>query len=574
MTDEEKKVTVTLVDDDAPEEDHSAHVVNRKVVHVRLGPAHVTKETSGVDPFLKNNNDLKLQNLTPAMAKKATRAMSKVMQSTGAGGKEKVKSQQEYWEASGYSYLDVVQPHYNLDYLAKLYEASSVNMAAIKAKAANVVGLGYTLVESPATTRRFDELQEDDEQLKKFRAKVNRTKEAVLDALDEMNEEEDFAESVLRAFVDYEATGQGYLEIGRTTNGEIGYIGHIPATSIRVRRQRDGFVQIVSNKAVFFRNFGDQTTANPLTSDEAPNELMMFKKYTPTNTYYGIPDIVAAQQALAGNEFAARFNLDYFENKAVPRHLIVLKGAEFSNSAEQAIVEFFETGLKGKNHRSLYVPLPGDSPDEKVELKIEPVEAGIQDQSFQKYRASNQEEILMAHGVPPNKVGIANGVSVASALEASRTFKDQVSTPEQRRWSKKISRIIKELTGAWLFKFNEMSLTDEDTQSKIDERSVRNSIEKPNEIRARKGLPALEQGDKTVVDKSDEEREAAEAAAKEQADIQAKAAKDTATQQLAAQEAHAKQEAKGNTNRDRERSAATSTTSAQGRNPKGEGRRK
>lgn len=559
---EEKKVVVTAVDDNEPEESENRRE-GRRVISVRLSPAHVSKETAGEDPFLKNNNDLKLTTLTPAVAKKATRSFNKVMQSTGAGGKDKVKSQQEYWEASGYSYLDVVQPHYNLDYLAKLYEVSSVNMAAIKAKASNVVGLGYTLVESPKTKRRFDELAEDEDQLKKFRAKVNRTKENVLDALDEFNEEDDFAEIILKAYIDYEATGQGYLEIGRTSTGDIGYVGHIPSTTIRVRRNRDGYVQIVSNKAVFFRNFKDRETPNPLTSDQEPNELLMIKKYTPTNTYYGIPDIIAAQEALAGNAFASKYNLDYFENKAVPRHLIVLKGAEFSSAAEQAIVEFFETGLKGKNHRSLYVPLPGDSPDEKVELTIKPVEAGIQDQSFDKYKNSNINEILMAHGVPPNKVGIANGVSVASALEASRTFKDQVSTPEQRRWSKKISGIIKELTEAWLFKLNEMSLTDEDTQSKIDERSVRNSIELPNEIRARKGLPALENGDETVVDQ-----------AKEQAEQEQALAAKTAKDQLAAQQAHAKQEANGNTSRDAERSAASSTTNAQGRNPKGEGRRK
>ena len=562
-------LTVTAMEDDNPED----YKVIKKVVHgVRLGPSHVDKATGGDDPFNKTTDELKLKDITPTVQKRATRAMNKMMQGKSQSG-EKVKSQQEYWEASGYSYLDVVQPHYNLDYLAQLFEASSANAAAIKAKAANVVGLGFRLVESPKAKRKFEELKDDQEALRKFNEKIHRIRENVLEALDDFNEEDDFNETLLKAYIDYEATGQGYIEIGRTKAGTIGYIGHIPSTTIRVRRDRDGFVQIVTNKAVFFRNFGDTTTANPLTSDVTPNELIVIKKYTPTNAFYGIPDIVAAKEALAGNAFASKYNLDYFENKAVPRHLIVLKGAEFSTSAEASIVEFFETGLKGKNHRSLYVPLPGDSPDEKVELTIKPVEAGIQDQSFEKYRASNLAEILMSHGVPPNKVGISNGVSVASALEASRTFKDQISTPEQRRWSKKVSRMIKELTEFWLFAFNEMSLTDEDTQSKIDERSVRNSIEKPNEIRARKGLPAIEEGDKTVVDQSIEEREAAEAAAKEQADIQAKAAKDTAKQQLAAQEAHAKQEAKGNTARDAERSAATSTTNAQGRNAKGEGRR-
>lgn len=556
MTEELPSVKVTAVDDDDNPEDH--RVVKRIIDSVRVGPAHVSQSTDGDDPFMKNTQHLKLSGLTPTAAKRATRAMNKVMQSTGKNGKEIVGTKQEYWEATGYSYLDVVQPHYNLDYLAKLYEASSANMAAIKAKASNVVGLGYNLVESPKAKRKLDGFGDNKEGLQKFREKVNRDRDTVLDRIDEMNAEDDLAEAILKAYIDYEATGQGYIEVGRTSNGEIGYIGHVPSTTIRVRRARDGYVQIVTNKAVFFRNFGDLETPDPLTGDDSPNELLMMMKYTPTNTYYGIPDIISAQQALAGNEFSARFNLDYFENKAVPRHVIILKGAEFSRSAEQQIVEFFETGLKGKNHRSLYIPLPGDSADEKVEFKIEPVEAGIQDQSFQKYKAGNLEEILMAHGVPPNKVGISSGVSVASALEASRTFKDQIASPEQRRWSKKMTRVIREMSENLDFRFNEMSLTDEDTQSKIDERNVRNSIELANEIRARKGLPAISNGDKSVVDRAEEE---AELAAK------------TAKEQLNAQQAHAKQEAESNTQRDAERSAAESTTNAEGRNPKGEGRR-
>lgn len=556
-------VVVTAAEDDNPED---YRVTKRIVQSVKLGPAHVDHPTSGEDPFLKKASELKLtvkgkNAITPALLRKAQR-LEKVYQGKTQSG-DKVKSKQKFEEnASGYGYLEVVQPHYNLDYLAQLYEASSTNAAAIKAKAANVVGLGFTLVESQKTKRRFDDLSDQEDALAKYRIKINKIRDQVLDALDDFNEEDDFNEVLLKAYIDYEAVGQGYIEIGRNDRGEIGMIAHAPATTIRVRRKRDGFVQIVSNEAVFFRNFGDTETPNPIGTDPFPNELIVIKKYTPTNTYYGIPDIVAAKEALAGNAFAAKFNLDYFENKAVPRHLIVLKGAEFSQAAEQSIVEFFETGLKGKNHRSLYVPLPGDSPDEKVEFDIKPVEAGIQDQSFQKYHDSNQSEMLMVHGVPPNKVGISAGVSVASALEASRTFKDQISTPEQRRWSKKISRIIKELTEAWIFKFNEMSLTDEDTQSKIDERNVRNSIEKPNEIRARKGMPAMKEGDKTVVDHSKEEQEQAAAVAEK-----------TASDQLAAQEAHGKQKTNGDGARGAERSAASSTTSSEGRNPKGEGRR-
>ncbi len=47
--------------------------------------------------------------------------------------------------------------------------------------------------------------------------------------------------------------------------------------------------------------------------------------------------------------------------------------------------------------------LPGDTPDSKTEFKMEPVEANPQESSFNIYRKSNRDEILLAHRVPINK---------------------------------------------------------------------------------------------------------------------------------------------------------------------------
>mgnify|MGYP000114809063 CR=1 FL=1 len=102
---------------------------------------------------------------------------------------------------------------------------------------------------------------------------------------------------MIKIWQDVLTIGNGYLEIGRNNAGEIGYIGHIPGTLMRVRRKRDGYVQIAkSNKisAVFFRNFQDLETEDPINTDSNPNEIIHFKTYSPKNTYYGIPSAVSA----------------------------------------------------------------------------------------------------------------------------------------------------------------------------------------------------------------------------------------------------------------------------------------
>ncbi len=496
-------------------------------------------ESKSNDPFKIQGEDLtKVSGLGASFRRKMNRDLQKRFQ--GIDGTE---TQQNLLAQAitGYAMFDLIEPPYNLDYLSQIYEISPYNYAAINAKVSNIVGLGHDFVETRKTQEAFDNIT-DDKALERARRKLNRLRQDLYDWLEECNEEETFTETLIKAYTDVEATGNGYLEIGRTTSGKIGYIGHIPAKTMRVRRLRDGFIQLLYGKAVFFRNFGDQDTPNPIDGGlERPNEIIHLKKYTPTNNYYGIPDIIASQNAMAGNEFAGKYNLDYFENKAVPRYIITVKGAKLSTESERKLLEFFQVGLRGKNHRSLYIPLPPDSPDSKVEFKMEPIEAGTQESSFNVYRKSNRDEILLSHRVPINKIGTPEGVNLAVARDADKTFREQVCRPAQMNLEKKLNKIIQEMTDALLLKFNELTLTDEDTQSKIDERYLRMQVITPNEVRIRMGMVPLDGGDKVV-----------ELKPQAQAEVRAQAGK-TRT-------------------RDSERSANSPDISGEGRNAQGDGR--
>jgi PBSX family phage portal protein len=457
------------------------------------------------DPFKVEGEDiLKINGLGASFRRKVSRDLQKrFVGAEGTGTQQNLLAQ----AISGYALFDLVEPQYNLEYLSRVYEISPYNYAAVNAKVSNIVGLGFDFIETRKTVEAMDGITSDT-QLERARRKLNRLRQDLHQWLEDCNEEETFKETLIKFYTDVEATGNGYLEVGRTTTGRIGYIGHIPAKTMRVRRLRDGFVQLLYGKAVFFRNFGDQETPNPIAGGEdRPNEIIHIKKYTPQNNYYGLPDIVAASNAMAGNEFAGKYNLDYFENKAVPRYIITVKGGKLSSESERKLLEFFQVGLRGKNHRSLYIPLPADSPDSKTEFKMEPVEAGTQDSSFNTYRKMNRDEILLAHRTPINKIGTPEGINLAAARDADKTFKEQVCRPAQDILEKKINRIISEMTDALEIKFNELALTDEDTMSKIDERYLRMKVITPNEVRIRKGMVPLEGGDEVVELKPEQQAE-------------------------------------------------------------------
>jgi PBSX family phage portal protein len=478
-----------------------------------IDSVHIGSTTS--EPMIKADQDdfkqdaediLQLNGLSQNFKRSVKRKLSKALTTTNgeivqadnnAYAGDDATSKQIIPDRYGYGVFDVVEPQYNLAALAKIYEISAPNYAAINAKVANIVGLGYDLMPTLDVIQRIEEINDTD-QLARARRKIAREKQKTIEWLESRNDDDTFTMTLIKAYIDAESTGNGYIEIGRKVNGEIGYVGHIPASTMRVRRLRDGFVQIVAGKAVFFRNF-EGTEKNPITTDQRPNEIIHIKNYTPTNTYYGLPAIVAAKNAMAGNEFASRFNLEYFENKAVPRYIFWLKGAKMSRAAEERLFEFFQGNLRGQSHRTAIIPIPGDTPDNKVEMKMEPVETNIQDSSFNNYKKMNKDEILMAHRVPASKVGATEGIGLAAARESDRTFKEQVCRPAQDSLEKKINKIIAEKTDIFRFEFNELTLTDEETQSKIDERYLRMRVIVPNEVRERLGKSSLPNGDQPVI---------------------------------------------------------------------------
>ena len=133
-------------------------------------------------------------------------------------------------------------------------------------------------------------------------------------------------------------------------------------------------------------------------------------------------------------------------------------------------------------------------------------------------------------------------VSLANAKDADKTFKEQVCRPMQEELEYKLNKIIAEFTDAFVLRFEELALTDEETQSRIDAAYLVNKVILPNEVRSRLSLAPIEGGDVPL-------------------DLNATDATET------------KVDAKGTRTRDKERNLNASDKMGSGRNPQGEGRK-
>ena len=477
--------------------------------------AKIIKEFSGFSPYTRR----------------------KINKAAGATSKD---AEDRYNAINGYGLLNVAEPPYNLNELGMFYDSSPTNHAAVVAKVSNVVGLGYDFETSPAAIDKLQNLDSEDAKVK-MNKKIDRTKTELARWLDSLNDEETFQQVMQKVSTDYEVFGNGYIEIGRTVTGEIGYLGHVPAVTVRRRRKKDGYVQVVGQFITFFNNFGSDGPS-PITSDERPNELIHLSKYSPRSTFYGVPDSVAASTSIVGDSLAAQYNLKFFDNSATPRYIVTLTGGRLSRRAEQKLFEFLQSNLRGNPHRTLFIPLPNDPQGNKVELKLERVDAEMADGSWEAYRERNKQDILSAHSVPLSRIGGTNEGAVASSLSADRMFKEQVVVPTQAVFEKAINKIIKEKTDIVIFNLNELTLTDELAESQIIERLLRNQAITINEARERLGLPAHPEGNKFFEPKPQ-----------------------TSAEQNA--------QANGTRERDKQRTNnnSDSTTTVSGRNPKGSG---
>ncbi len=167
------------------------------------------------DPFKVEGEDLvKVSGLSPAFRRKMNRDLQKRFTGIdGTGTQQNLLAQ----AITGYAMFDLIEPPYNLEYLSQVYEISPYNYAAINAKVANIVGLGFDFIETRKTVEAMDGI-DSDMQLERARRKLNRLRQDLHSWLEDCNEEETFKETLIKFYTDVEATGNGYLEIGRTTN--------------------------------------------------------------------------------------------------------------------------------------------------------------------------------------------------------------------------------------------------------------------------------------------------------------------------------------------------------------------
>ncbi|MCL4797649.1 MAG: phage portal protein [Bryobacteraceae bacterium] len=306
-----------------------------------------------------------------------------------------------------------------------------------------------------------------------------------------------FAQGMGCVWTDYEAIGNGFLEIIPDRTGQPAELAHAPAPEIWVRLDGLGYVQHKQGRYAHFRDYfveeehyADLPEKDPLKAKWSGTFLTHFSRYSPWSPFYGVPAIMPAWNAVALWTLVAEYNLQFFNNNAIPDYAVVIEG-EAAEDAVEVIQEYFRTHLKGQAHKTLVLEAPNGS-----KIRFEKLTSdSAREASFRLLRQDCRDELLHAHGVPPQKVGIVESGKLGGnlATEQIEEYKNSIVTPGQEMVVSVLSEIIErgfKVSDLW-FEFEAWDLDDREANSRVDATYLDRGVLVPNEVR-RERFPDLD----------------------------------------------------------------------------------
>lgn len=425
-------------------------------------------------------------------------------------------SQQE--DVDKHTGLRWYDPPYPPDQLAALKEKSEAHAACVSSKARNVAGFG--LETAPVDSADTGSPPGED-QVQEFWFGLETTFQLGPD-----KQPATAAEVLEHAWDDYESVGYLTLELlVNSSTGEPTGLAHIPAHTIRKRKDTSGYVQLGYGDTVvgFFGEAGDryqtddgeqqfvnaekgtvgETTGDVGGPEAVANELIVIRNYSALDPHYGTPDIIPALETVSGDIAARRWNSKIFENDSVPRMAVIVEGGELTERAWTQLNEKFQKiSLEENTHRGILIEAESAAGDiaeqQDVSIRLEPLTVGVsEDADFLEYRTQNRKDIARAHDVPPVIIGDTDSVNYANAESQRVEFAQSTIRPKQERFAARLYQIIHVLgfgVDGWTINFKLRNGENDEREAEVAQTRIEGSMGSMtiNEARDELGKPPLE----------------------------------------------------------------------------------
>lgn len=421
--------------------------------------------------------------------------------------KQLINTQQESIEVGGYipqdelkkdeEPLEILLPEINPTLLAAVVEESNVLKQCISAYVVNIDSYGSVL-----------EYIGEEGKREKPKNKAEYIKARTLIDCPSPTTGMSLVEIRKRFRQDLETYGNAYLEVSRTSSGEVVSIDHVPAETMRltkvenklvpsvvsivdpetgkvvtrrVNRRFRRFVQIDPtnlNRKIYFKEFGDPRKIDPrdgrenneLSINDCATEIIHKSIYTPGRVY-GNPRWLGVLPCILGSRESELVNLNFFRDNAIPALAVLISGGALTEESYQTIQRYI-TAVKGKDAMNRVLVLEASSDDSnadlthsqpapKVELKPM-ISERQQDGLFKDYDDFNMLKIRSSFRLSPLHIGRSDDYNKASAAVAMQVVESQVFLPERNAFDDMFNSLIMTTLGLNMWRYRSMgpSITD------------------------------------------------------------------------------------------------------------------
>lgn len=304
---------------------------------------------------------------------------------------------------------------------------------------------------------------------------------ATLDRTVRVNEDGESLLQVLhRVAIDYETTGNGFLECVRGKGGRVEELYFCPAM-YTYRRPRG------SSSPFFYRaphgGMVEYQRFDPESND--PHSLIHFSQATQSSRYYGLPEWRGVVPDIELDYYATLYSQKFFINSGVPDLVILVEGGQFDQETEEKVVEFVRQNFKGVDnaHRTLYLPVN----DSEVKVRFERLAPdNAWSAPIEKIRESCRDRILSGHGVPPRLAGVVTSGQLGGGGEAEGQlgiFQGTTIAPRQRMFAEQINRLLPAMGIKATIAFETLNTSASEKESEKYERLVNAGIITVDEAR-------------------------------------------------------------------------------------------
>ena len=381
-----------------------------------------------------------------------------------------------------YSLGRAIPPPYDPAQLVFLAETNEVHAAALEAVAADTVGQGWGW---EATRPGADESVRDD----------------IATTMDEVNPELTFAELLYQAAWELRAVGWSAWEVVRDDDGHVGAVYPIPAHTLRLTRDRSIFVQELNGEFRYFKAFGVDAAIDGSTgeydedTEDPASEVILFTRYN-GRSRYGIPSWISCVPSIVEYNAIRDYSVAFFDSSGAVGRILRLR-APATMPIEQYIDDL-KTELDnaiGHPRKTLVLGFPTE-----VDFAIERLGPDVQEASFIRRREDLVKAILMAHSVPPYRIGwaVLGSLGGNAAREMLRAYRRGVIEPLQTVLENRINKTLLSGRGlgavpsGWRWRLNNLDFQETELQLNVATRALDRAIITPNEARAALGFRPID----------------------------------------------------------------------------------